>query len=206
MSSKKSSIVAGAGLLTGIFTRMVAEVKKAGGTDDDIHRLTTPDANGVWEKIATVIVEAGKKVTQVFTMMVDYGRSVQDSIAAGKYDYKNEDITEKNFPPIKDEAGKKEVQFTLYHFGKDVDSDFAIAEMLKDGKRPATLRELLAFGEANPELQREFPIIALLSVWVSRSGGRDVPCLNGCDSERDLVLGWCGSGWDGYCRFLGVSK
>ena len=84
--------------------------------------------------------------TQVFTLVVDYARSVKDGIAAGKYDYKNEDITEKNFPPAEHEQGKKEQTFTLYHFNKDVGSDYAIAEMDKDGK--LNFVQKVAAGEA----------------------------------------------------------
>ncbi|MEK7061802.1 MAG: hypothetical protein AAB957_00905, partial [Patescibacteria group bacterium] len=129
MSSKKSAIVAGAGLLTGIFTRMVAEVQKVGGSDDDIHRLTTPEANGVWEKIAQAIVEAGIKIRQAFTFVVDYSRSVKDGIVAGKYNYKNDNITDENFPPAEHEVGTRVERFTLYHFGKKTESDWVIAEM-----------------------------------------------------------------------------
>ncbi|MEK7061874.1 MAG: hypothetical protein AAB957_01290, partial [Patescibacteria group bacterium] len=94
----------------------------------------------------------------------------------------------------------------LYHFGKKTESDWVIAEMAKDGKRPATLRELLAFRENNPELQRKFPIIALGSVWVGRDGYRRVVYLYRYHSERDLSLYWYESDWLGFCRFLGVSK
>jgi undecaprenyl-diphosphatase len=52
----------------------------------------------------------------------------------------------------------------LFHFNRDISSEDAIAEMDKDGFRPATLAELLALGEAQPELQKQFPIIALSSV------------------------------------------
>lgn len=78
--------------------------------------------------------------------------------------------------------------------------------MAKDGKRPATLRELLAFGEANPELQREFPIIALGSVWVYRRGDRRVVCLGRYGSERRLRLDWYEYCWLACCRFLIVGK
>ena len=202
----KSNVISGMGVALSLVQTLVASVKKAGGTDDDIHRLTTPEADGVWKKIAAIIVEASKKIAQVFTVMVDYDRTVENSIAAGNYCYVNEDITDRNFQPAEHEKSKKKQSFTLYHFDRDVESDFAIVQMAKDGKRPATLRELLAFGEANPELQREFPIIALGSVWVDRHGHRIVASLRRCHSERCLHLAQHDFGWYSFCRFLAVSK
>lgn len=203
----KSSVVSGMGVAMSLVQTLVASVKKAGGSDKDIHRLTTPEANGVWDKIANLVIEAGKKVKEEFkVLLVDYGRSVKNRVESGKYDYVNPDITEEHFPVSKDEVGKKELQFTLYHFGKNVESDYAISEMEKDGNRPATLRELLAFGEANSELQRQFPIIELGSVWLFRHGRRHVAYLGGHSGKRFLNLFWYDNSWSDNCRFLGVGK
>lgn len=204
----KSSVVSGMGVGVSIIQTLVSCVKKAGGSDEDIHRLATPDAegDGTWQKIAQVIVEAGKKIGQIFTLVVDYGRSVKAGILAGKYDYANDNIAEENFPKAEHEQGKKEQVFTLYHFDKSTESDLVITQMEKDGKRPATLRELISFGEKYPELQRQFPIIALGSVWLDRLGSRRVPYLGSAGSRRDLDLNWYDGSWDGRCRFLAVSK
>lgn len=202
----KSSVISGMGVALSVVQLLVGAVKKNGGTDEDIHRLTTTDANGVWDKIASLVIEAGKKGSQVFTLVVDYGRSVKDGVKAGSYDYANPDITEEHFPANKDEQDTKEQTFALYHFGKVIHSDDVIAQMEKDGKRPATLRELFAFGAKNPELQKEFPIIELGSFWVSRVGDRCVAYLSRCSSERSLGLDWYGHSWLDHCRFLGVGK
>lgn len=146
------------------------------------------------------------------TFVVDYDRSLNDSIAAGHYDWVNEKITEENFPVEADEQGKKEKTFTLYQVGVDVDFDIVISRMEAEGKRPASVRELLAFGEANPELQRIFPIIALKSIWACKSmwagrdGHRSVAYLDGGAVRRGLDLGDYDSGWLEDCRFLVVDK
>jgi hypothetical protein len=141
---------------------------------------------------------------------VNYERSIEDGIAAGRYDSKDGDITEEHFPPSEHEAGKKEQVFTLYRSGKDTDFDWVIAQMKKDGQRPATLRELLAFGETNPEVQRGFAIIALGSVWAHRINRRLVLCLDKYYSGRGLSLEWLANwrrhDWPGSCRFLVVGK
>jgi hypothetical protein len=103
--------------------------------------------------------------------------------------------------------GKKvEVSAKLFHFSRDISSDDAISEMDKAGYRPATLMELLVLGILFPELQRQFPIVALGSVWRPTSDGRCVPYLDGSGSGRGLGLGWFDDGWYADYRFLGVRK
>jgi len=74
--------------------------------------------------------------------------------------------------------------------------------------RPATLPELLAFGAKYPDKQKEFPIMALGSVWIDPDGDRRVHSLGWVEGERELHLGWDKPGyvWGDYCRFLAVSK
>lgn len=202
----KSSVISGMGVAMSLVQSLVAAVKKAGGTDEDIHRLTTDQSSGVWDKIANVIVGVNKKFGEMFTLVVDYSCSLSDAVKAGGYDYVNSDITDKHFPTEEGEQGAQEKSCTLYHFSKNMQSDDIVAQMEADGKRPATARELLAFGKAHPDLQRQFPIIALKSVWVGRLGIRGVPSLSRCDSGHDLRLACCCGGWGDHCRFLAVSK
>lgn len=49
-------IVAGAGLLTAIFTKLNAEVMAFGGTAEDIHRLSKPEGDGTIRKMAELVV------------------------------------------------------------------------------------------------------------------------------------------------------
>ena len=202
----KSSVISGMGVALSLVQSLVASVKKAGGSDEDIHRLTTQDANGVWDKIAAVVVEAGKKAKEAFIFLVDYGRSVADSVKVGHYDYANSDIADEHFPAEEWEKGVKEQSFKLYHFGRDMQSDDVVAQMDKDGFRPASVRELLAFGEKNPDLQRQLPIIALKQVWVDRDGSRCVAYLVKRGAKRKLFLGWYDDKWRVHCRFLAVRK
>lgn len=143
---------------------------------------------------------------EVFNFVVNYSRSFKDAIAAGCYDLVNEDITEVNFPPDNDEQGKKEVVFKLFHFDRYIESREVI-QKIEDGRcRPATIRELLALGVFNPELQRQFPIIALGSVLTDCYGIRNVAELWSHFNRRELRSVWFDGGWSDYCRFLAVSK
>lgn len=208
--SKKdtSAIVSALGVLMSIITALVSAVRKQGGTDADIYRLATPEGESLIEKIAALIVQAGKPIEQLaencYKVLVDYGQTLQQMIANGKYDYANSDITSGNFPTAG--SGKQEVVVELVHFGRDMESDAVLKEFEARGLRAATLPELLAFGATYPEKQREFPIVALGSVWQNRDGSRFVPYLGRDGSERKLRLDWYGYRWSDHCRFAAVRK
>ncbi len=91
------------------------------------------------------------------------------------------------------------------HFGRKIESEDAIVEMDKLGYRPATHLEAYAFARANPELQRQFWIVALGSSTLL-GGGRRVAVLRSGSDERILDLGWFGREWDSDDRFLFVRK
>ena len=202
------AIVSALGILTSIITALVSAVRKQGGTDTDIYRLATPEGESIIEKIAALIVQSGKPIEQLvencYKVLVDYGQTLQRMIANGKYDFVNSDITSGNFPTTGN--GKQEVVVELVHFGRDMKSDAVLKEFEARGLRAATLPELLAFGATYPEKQREFPIIALGSVWRSRNGVRSVPFLGRLGSRRELNLYWYDDRWYDDCRFAAVRK
>jgi len=139
----------------------------------------------------------------VLRITVDYSLTLEQMIALGQYDWKNDDITAKNFPV--NGEGKKEITVELVKYESGMSSEAILADLDKNGLRPATHEELLAFGAAFPELQRKFPIVALGSV-ASIFGDRRVAFLDRYDSERDLRLRWFDGGWYARCRFLAVRK
>lgn len=149
------------------------------------------------------VVEAGQE-RKAFPVVVDYTQTLKQMISAGKYDWANDNITAEHFPI--NGTGKEENDITLFHFNRSISSNDAIAEMDKAGFRSATIEELLALGASQPELQKQFPIVALGSVWPSPGGIRYVPCLAWDGYRRDLRLDWFESGWDESCRFAAVCK
>jgi hypothetical protein len=161
---------------------------------------------------------AGDASKNSFPVTVNYGLTVEKLVNAGKYDWLNSDINAKNFPS--DRKDTAEVAIELVHFGRSMESDEVLEELDKQGLRPATLAELLAFGAKYPEKQREFPIVALGSVWRYRSGARSVACLcsDTDDGSRDVAylcggtdgrylnLNWLESRWTAHYRFAAVRK
>jgi len=146
-----------------------------------------------------------------FSATVNYDLSLDEMIAAGKYDYDyvSVDFTTKGF--LAGKKGQTGVNFTLVQLIDTVatDTDTVVADTvlkrLNDlGLRAATLPELLAFGAKYPDEQRKYPIAALGSVVMS-NGYRVVAVLCESGSKRGLDLGVY-AGWYRACRFLAVRK
>ena len=154
------------------------------------------------EKVA---VTTTSHITHTFTVLVDETKKVEDLVKEWKYDWSNDNVTSKNFPlPKGGKIEKREI--SLFHFSKGMTSREVIAEMDKEGYRPSTIWELLGLGISQPDLQREFTIIALGSTCVL-DDGRRVARLYGGVARRYLDLGWLGYyDWSDGCRFIGVRK
>jgi len=158
--------------------------------------------------IIVVMVSAANISTRyykkLFRVTVDYTKTLVEMIKAGNYDWVDSDITDKNFPL--QGQGQVELNIKLINYGKFMDSAEIIRDLDNRGLRPATLPELLAFGSKYPEKQREFPIVALGSLWRYWHGPRSVECLRGSGSKRILVLGTWGGGWNGYYHYAALRK
>jgi hypothetical protein len=183
-------------LVASFLARLAAKAEARGLTDEDFR------VDGLADKIVDLLSD-GRKTVNGYPMTVDYRQSLQAMIQAGRYDWVNSDITEKHFPIT---PGPKDVSIELVHFDRVMSSDDVLSELDRRGLRPATLPELLAFGAKYPEKQREFPIVALASVWRSWVGSRHVPCLWSDADGRYLGLGWLVCRWGAHYRFAAVRK
>jgi hypothetical protein len=143
-----------------------------------------------------------KDYQDVQVILVDYDLPLAGAITEGNYNWVNTNITEQNFPRPQHEHGKHEIPFRLFHFDKNIASENIIQRMGQKDFRPVALRQLLAWGKVNPELQCQFPIIALGSVWRHSDGRLHVPGIWGYSSDYYLVLSWLDDAWDPYSRFL----
>lgn len=140
-----------------------------------------------------------------YDVVVNYNRSLAEMVNVGQYDWVNANINKKNFPIVGE--GEHKVSVTLFHFNRYIESEEVVTEMEKEGYRHAKIEELLALGETRPDLQREFPIIALgssWSIWWNPRGGRFIPALWVCAGGRYLRLAWFEDEWSSDCRFLAV--
>jgi hypothetical protein len=126
--------------------------------------------------------------------------TLSQRIDAGKYNWFNDDITEKRFP-LSVPSGPRHL--VLVHFGKDMSSEGVVKWATDNGYEVSPIDDLLAVGShvEHKELQRQFPIVALGSSAVVY-GRRSVPCLTWHGLGRGLHLHWYDGVWDDYGRFL----
>lgn len=134
------------------------------------------------------------------TITVKPNLTLTERIALGKYGWVNSDITEKMFPNDATTVGKWE--FKLVHLNRVVSSEDAKFAVEVDGWTVAKAEHLLAFGDAFPEEQRKYPIIALGSV----CNGDRVLELWLDTSKRGLFLYCWYVDWGSFSRFLVVRK
>jgi hypothetical protein len=139
-----------------------------------------------------------------YPVTIDYRKPLDEMVKAGKYDYANPDITAKHFPIQGD--GEVAVELVFVHFDRYIESDDAVAELNRLGLEPARLEHACAFGKKYPDVQRQFPIVFLGSVWSGADGRRRVPCLGYWSGGRELGLGDWGGGWGRDYRFAAVRK
>jgi len=159
-------------------------------------------------KLAAMIVTVLHQVSEVaiasithsYSVLLDATKSLADLITLGRYDWINPDITAEHFP-VKS-RGKRNVRVELWWPNKYFkNGDEVIAELAKLNDelaqknasyryRFAFIEELLALGASQPELQRQFPIAALGSIWLVSDRIRRFACLYGGGAERVLGLGW----------------
>ena len=74
-----------------------------------------------------------------YPITIDYEQSLEEMVKAGAYDWKNSDITSEHFPI--DGNGTVERTTELVHFNRSISTDDALAELDKQGFRPATIEE-----------------------------------------------------------------
>lgn len=129
---------------------------------------------------------------------------MDEMIKAGKYDWVSKEITLDHFQVKVN--GQYSTNLTLFHFNRYIKSDEVIEEMKKESYCPATIEELLAYGEFHPTAQLKYPIAALGSIWVNLCGYPSVPFLWGTFRKRNFLLSLFGSRGGKDERNLGLNS
>jgi len=142
-------------------------------------------------------------------VIVDYSRSLEEMISAGRYDVHSPFVAERFSVSGQ---GKKELVIVLFHFDFDIystsiEGNLVFAEMDKAGFSPAKVEGLLALGESEPELQLQFSIAAWGSLWQSPwDGCHYCPILTRCGKHRSIDTRCIEGGWLEDTRFAAVHK
>lgn len=151
-----------------------------------------------------------KSISDV-SVTVDYTRSVQELIVAGKFRKVAKEITAENFPIPSDMIGKKVeitgklVRFNVGISAVDISSEEALSVMDKAGYRPANFMELLTLL-ASSEWQGQVPIVALGSVWGLSDDDHRVLCFSTPYRDRVLSLSFFDDEWRFCCLFFCIPK
>ena len=125
-------------------------------------------------------------------------------MARNRYDYVNENLKTKNF--LTTRSGKFDIIIELVCFKLSMDSARVLAEISRLGYRPVEAREILALGMRYPDVQLDFPIIALDQPWVDYMGNRRVVYLDRYGKKRNALLIPYDVDWNDNCRFAIVKK
>lgn len=129
--------------------------------------------------------------------------SINESVEAGHYNWWFEEINDMNL--IADQAHDAEI--VVGHFGRWMSRDEVLEILDKEGFRPASASELLAFGARYSQLQSLFhKIVALGSVWQESSGARLIVYLGGSTNWRSLDRQLIEDLFDDRCHFTAVRK
>jgi len=192
MSKKISAIVSGAGLLAAVWTDLVKAVREKGGSDEDLHRLSTPDGKATIEQIALVIMANAKTDKPKFPSEA----LAHDLISAGW------EIVEDVEPS---QLKGKTLEMVSFLKGED----YVNGDAMK--KRAVELKANLGLADAKYLLnhQNEIPVefrdnVLVCAGTVLRSpGGRlCVACLGWGVDRWYLGFGWLDSDWRGGGRLL----
>ncbi|OGL73439.1 hypothetical protein A3E39_01780 [Candidatus Uhrbacteria bacterium RIFCSPHIGHO2_12_FULL_60_25] len=175
-------------------------------------------SGAISKQLAQAIIEGNVQIVEslmtkgsetVYTLTLDCTQSLSDLIAQGKYDFVNDNITEKNFPiECSGETIKMALEVILVHLDERLTTKRVKHELDRRGLKLAPIDILLALGAAESDLQRKFPIVALGYSWPD--SGRDlvVPELwhNGSARVVNLNFVYPDDRWDGYYRFVALRK
>ena len=138
-----------------------------------------------------------------FNLIIDYRKSLEEMIVAGRYKHWDSNINITNFPVIKPfevvddvvsvKAKILELSGSEFFFEKE------IQRIYKNGYRPANLAELLALGATHPHFQYQERISCIGSIWYKKDklinllvdplrleGDSIITCLEISDLERVL--------------------
>ncbi len=149
------------------------------------------------------------KIAVIFTVLVEYIQPKFEDLNKSAFDWAHPDYARAKFESIdrcKDVSReKREVTFKYMTIDRAMSTDAVLAEMDRQGVRPALYEELLAFAKTNPDEQRKHPIVALGSVALV-DGYPFVAYLCQVDFGRDLYLYWTDGVWRDRFRFLVARK
>lgn len=150
---------------------------------------------------------AGCSDSGTFRLPVDYRKSPEQMIAAGRYDRKNDCLLPKSFSV--EGEGAVEFEARYFWFKRNFLSEEAVNVIKREDMArpwmPAKFEHTLAHGAIFPEKQRQFPIVGLGSV-IEIVGSLFSPYLTKLGAERCFYVFPFDGFWSQYCAALAVRR
>jgi hypothetical protein len=206
MARKKkdvSSIISAAGVMADIFSGLDKQVRAHNGTDEDWHRLTTPEGEKLLARMARVMVP--KRIWDPnlgeWSLTVDYNKDREYLVEEAELKPLVSGVESEYFP---DKAsGKVLCEMVLVNPLKATMGEDLGPLMSMHSMRPATVKELLTFAAADSaEVLEKHQVVALGSP--SKEGY--VPAIGGTHGANALtkMAHLQDLYWMPYTRFLAV--
>ena len=148
---------------------------------------------------------AGERAGCIYRITAADGRSTEELVAAGTYDYAHSCLSSENFP-ARHWGGRRVREILLLEFDHDVTSEEVLTEAVRLGLEQPMYEDALYFGIEYPEVQRERPVVFLHDPWVGFFGRRDVLCLWSNAGRRELGLEGFDDPWSRNYRFAFVRR
>ena len=145
-----------------------------------------------------------KFLRKQFVFLVGDGRTKEQMLAAGRYDWVgNVAGVFIASPQFRWATAPEEVDIELVEFDNDLTSEQVLAEFAKRGLEEPTEEDALRFGEKYPDVQNDFPIVFLhkANLWRDPHGYLDVLVLRRHGAQRVLDCCWFDYRWRRYSRF-----
>lgn len=203
---KSAELARGASMAADAWGRLDRGVQALGGTPEALHILVRDEGLPLITSIAELLVNAELKTRNRFRLTVDYGKPFEKMVADCNCGANvNADITAEHFPVTGE--GVHEYEVILVTFDKRMLDDEVSTELARMGLEDVRIEHLCALAAKYPELQRQFPIAARGSSWVSPLVGCLVyPCLVEWRGGRGLGVVRVRGFWGGRWRFLALRK
>lgn len=162
----------------GLIHKVIVTGRKAGAGRK--FWTTLADDAGLFRKFVEFLNSEKGPVGETYNLLVDWSLTVGHMIRQGSYGRVVNTTFPPHYPMIDDRQDMINTDIHLIHFGREMSTLGVVAELEKRKLRPAELPELLTLGACHLDLQREFPIAGLGSIW-------RIPKSQGINTEEEFV-------------------
>lgn len=143
-------------------------------------------------------------ISKPIKIFMDPAKTHEQLIVEGNYNFVHESVSSRNFPQ-KNILIRENVMLMIRLFLFQNETSSLEAEMIikSNGCQSANLDTLILFGNKYPNMQRNFLLTALGSVWFE-TDYRYCPILKSINGQRQIDLMWFDGGWLAKTVFIGI--